>query len=671
MAAGASASGKKLLFDAWVLKVPTEERVLPSGKATLRPSKVNFYDANGDSILEPQERGYATFTLTNNSEISVEQIIVSTNHLNQKTNGLYYSKELKIARIGAKEEYQVFIPVYGGSKLQNGNTDFKIKVSSKLQELSVEEVNFSIECIKEAEPEFVISPATFFIGDTPVSIGKNEEMITANFTVQNIGNRAAKNVKIRLNTEQYITPISDKIIMLKELKSGEEKQIKFTFKPEKVYRGDRIVIKSQIFEGGHDFKKKRNFTLFLEDKIPVKNDYAILTWISPSPTTKEEGKYIASKAEYNIEIRAISNLKLKEEDFTIYLDGNPLPKGAKFDEVKLSSVLNNQDGVGKRQEFTFSGKLFLTPGEHTIKASIRKNELIENSSSLTVSYSINKPNLHILAIGVPGQNLLYPSNDARDFVDMYKAQTGVGMIYNEAFVTLLNKRENTTKKEIERAFLKLISKAKNGEIRDNDRIIIYISSHGYKSDYEEENGFYLQPSDYVISDYINGAIDYQYEIIKRLNNIEAKKILFIDACNSGTIAYGSKSSRLGADAEVSDAIIKINKDAKNIRALVSCRAEEKSYEHKEWENGAFTEALVEAFKNVEAPTLLGKINANIIDEKDRERDAKYLTVRELCNYLGARVPFLVKEEFPEEPGQNPYIETHYLDDDFPIYFYKK
>ncbi len=671
IAAGASASGKKLLFDAWALKVPTDERVLPSGKVILRSSKATFYDENEDGVLNPNERGYVAFTLTNTSDIGVEKIVISTGHLKEKTSGFYYNKELRIARIAPNEEYQVFLPVFGGSKLKNGKTDFEIKFASERQELASEKINFSVECIKEAEPKFAISTATFSINDAPIETGRNGEDITVNYVVQNIGNRSAKNVKIRLNTELYITPVSNKIITLSELKVGEEKQIKFTFKAEEVYRGDRIVIKSHISEKGYDFEKKRDFTLFLEDKVPVKNDYAILTWISPSPTTKEGEKYIASKAEYDIEIRAISNLKLEEEDFTIYLDDNPLSKGSKFDEVKLSSVLDNQDGVGKRQEFTFSGKLFLTPGEHRIKASIRKNDLIENSSSLTISYSINKPNLHILAIGVPGQNLLYPSNDARDFVDMYKAQTGAGMIYNEAFVTLLNKRENTTKKEIERAFLKLISKAKNGEIRDNDRIIIYISSHGYKSDYEEENGFYLQPSDYVISDYINGAIDYQYEIIKRLNNIEAKKILFIDACNSGTIAYGGKSSELGADVEVSDAIIKINKDAKNVRALVSCRAEEKSYEHKEWENGAFTEALVEAFKNVEAPTLLGKINANIIDEKDRERDTKYLTVRELCKYLEARVPFLVREEFPEEPGQNPYIETHYLDDDFPIYFYNK
>ena len=75
-----------------------------------------------------------------------------------------------------------------------------------------------------------------------------------------------------------------------------------------------------------------------------------------------------------------------------------------------------------------------------------------------------------------------------------------------------------------------------------------------------------------------------------LDKIKCHKLVFIDACHSGA-AKGSKGT---IDAE---SLLKLSRAAVGTTTITSCRSDEQSYEDNDWENGAFTEALMEASNN--------------------------------------------------------------------------
>lgn len=90
-------------------------------------------------------------------------------------------------------------------------------------------------------------------------------------------------------------------------------------------------------------------------------------------------------------------------------------------------------------------------------------------------------------------------------------------------------------------------------------------------------------------------------------------------------------------------------------------ADEFSYEDPSWENGAFTEAILEALSNQSVSTNQGKMQSN----KNKDQ---LLTVTELYEFIAQRVPYLVKKEKKEE--QHPHMTQAHQEADFPLFYLK-
>ncbi|MEZ4942423.1 MAG: caspase family protein [Saprospiraceae bacterium] len=277
------------------------------------------------------------------------------------------------------------------------------------------------------------------------------------------------------------------------------------------------------------------------------------------------------------------------------------------------------------------------------------------SDSIVVYFAPKLPNLHVLAIGVPAEDLQYTTKDARDFAAAIRAQNGLGL-FNRINVQVHATYDSTTNNALSVAFQSLRDAAYNGQIKPNDFIVVFLSSHG---DRGKDGRFYLQSSG-CIPQYESTMFDYEYYISRYLNPINCKhKLLFVDACHSGAARGQNPDTPTGkgpGQQELSKALFQANTAAEGMAIFTSCSANELSYEHSSWQNGAFTEALLEAFlRGKELGIDRGswvKVPGMYTPEPD-----DIITVDELKAFLETRVPALVQEKFNPNFTQHPTIKV--------------
>ncbi|MBL7766461.1 MAG: caspase family protein [Chitinophagaceae bacterium] len=167
-------------------------------------------------------------------------------------------------------------------------------------------------------------------------------------------------------------------------------------------------------------------------------------------------------------------------------------------------------------------------------------------------------------------------------------------------------------------------------------ILVYISSHGFI--YQDK--FRIQGDDFkdIYKETYSVAYD---EIVSRLNEVDCKKLIFLDACFSG----GAKAT----PAEINEAIGELNKQHSGTSTFSSCSNDEYSYEDEKWGNGAFTKAILEACRDGKAD-----VNKNQI-----------ITIEELYQYVKSRVPVMVEEV--KHKSQHPVMPVNDLIRETPLY----
>ncbi|MBK7870686.1 MAG: caspase family protein [Saprospiraceae bacterium] len=195
----------------------------------------------------------------------------------------------------------------------------------------------------------------------------------------------------------------------------------------------------------------------------------------------------------------------------------------------------------------------------------------------------------------------------------------------------------TTTTNIKAAFIDLERK----NIKDGDLVVIFISSHG-KINHKGE--FILMPSDYNSAYEELYSINFREDILDKLKLVEGNKLVFIDACHSGS-AFNS-GSRSFSDAAASQMLNKLIQNSSGLEIIASCGENEYSYEDKSWGNGAFTKSILEAFRGETIEVDGGKkICADIFNEaegvKKNGKDG-VITIEELKLFIQQRVPHLVR-----------------------------
>jgi uncharacterized protein (TIGR02145 family) len=493
----------------------------------------------------------------------------------------------------------------------------------------------------KATPDF-LPPTLTFDGHQFINNGN-----TVNLQVQikNIGDETATNVRIEYALPISATAIGKDYFIIDEIKPGASLKgiLKFA-KP-----ANDLKINCLVTEGSTQKEIRQSFVYQANSNRGLASNTELI-WMQPDPDMVGS-KIVSDKDVYDIKLKAISNNKLKAQNFTVYIN-NTSQDGSKFEEGELVTSPSN----GARKRHTYSGKLKLQKGVNRIFIEVTAADGSTKTRAIEIHYNPKRSNLHVLAIGPSHKDLQFTGNDAKDFANAFANQKN--RIFKEVFIHTLTGKEKTNKASIQRAIYDLQNNYENDveeKITDNDVLIVFISSHGKK--YGRD--FKILSSAYEFRYPQLETVDYEQDILRVLENIDCKKMIFIDACNSGSAKdWGRKSI---ADAEMAKALHTLVNAKAGLSTITSCQKNELSYEDESWQNGAFTEAILAAFAN----------HSFLKNGKIYQPDAngnRIITLGELKNYILAYVPHLVKKQRPDAiTSQKPLVAASELNMDIPIY----
>jgi hypothetical protein len=374
-----------------------------------------------------------------------------------------------------------------------------------------------------------------------------------------------------------------------------------------------------------------------------------IEWQTPEIELLKDNKGKTDKDVYPIKVKIMSRDSISNENIKIWLNGVEGIPGVKMDNEPIIPGSNNRSGS---YIYIYPSKVPLKrDSENTIEVVVTVKGREARSEKIYITCT-QKPKLYIFSVGVPGHGLEFTSQDAAAIAESFKSQNGPNALFDDVDIRLLNTDALTTYKSIKKAVGSLIDVEK---VQEQDLILVFISSHGFV--YPKGNSFIIEQSDYE-NGLATTGLEFRKDILEPLATVNCKKLYLIDACHSGGISSGAKG-----DQSLATALRQWDNARSGDRFIVSSAENEFSYELKSKGHGAFTQAILEAFRN-EWFMIPGNPNAIHADKNDD----KVLTLSELYAFLSVRVPVLIKEE--QKSNQNPVkIKIEREEDDLPIYKY--
>jgi WD40 repeat protein len=216
-----------------------------------------------------------------------------------------------------------------------------------------------------------------------------------------------------------------------------------------------------------------------------------------------------------------------------------------------------------------------------------------------------KLTLYVLAIGITNykdakQNLHFAAKDAEDFVGLAKAQAGG--LYER--VVLPPAHESLRDEDATRAaIIEGLDWIMGAVAKTTDVAMVFLSGHGITT---PDQHYRFLPYDYDDNHPLPTTIS-DSELQDYLTKIGGKKIFFFDTCYSGGV-LGAKATDTQPDV---DKFANELKAAENgIVVFASSTGKQLSLEKPEWNNGAFTKALVEGMRGAAARPGLSAISVS-------------------------------------------------------------
>jgi hypothetical protein len=361
-----------------------------------------------------------------------------------------------------------------------------------------------------------------------------------------------------------------------------------------------------------------------------------------------------------------SPLKVVSENNSLLFVCTPAPSINKESKgvFKLyidNNLVSGSKSLGTTQiyETRFDKKIDLIEGTHGYKVSLTYKGKEYFSPEIFIEYKKREINLYVYSFGVNHSDLKYTQNDANEFSNIfYSIREG---IYKDKIIAPFTKAEETTGNAMQGFFEELAAEKK---INKNDVLIIFISSHG--NNYEGE--YSISGSDFTNRRVTSTSLQFKSKFMRYLDSLTCKKIIFLDACKSGN---GALLASRGNNQSIKDVI---ENTPPGTYLFASSSDSEPSWESNKFNNGVFTEALIEGLQGKKADT---RTLAKVLFQKDGKEQIRIdskpgadgeIWLSELKEYLELRVPELAKEI---EKIQNPTIKKFDNAADFPIYFYEK
>lgn len=248
-----------------------------------------------------------------------------------------------------------------------------------------------------------------------------------------------------------------------------------------------------------------------------------------------------------------------------------------------------------------------------------------------------KLTLYVLAIGVSnyqdaGKHLNFAAKDAEDFVALAKAQ--IGGLYEKVILPPGHESLRDTEATRE-AVLDGLDWIMRAVTNTNDVAMVFLAGHGMTLDQH----YRFLPYDYDENRKERTTIS-DSELQTYLTKIGGKKIFFFDTCYSGGIVAGSRGeTRPNVDKFANE----LRSAENGIVVFTSSTGNELSLEKDEWNNGAFTKALVEGMRGAAA-----------------RQEIPVIMISDLQGYVSRRVKELTSG------NQRPMMAMPKTVEDFPI-----
>ncbi len=206
-----------------------------------------------------------------------------------------------------------------------------------------------------------------------------------------------------------------------------------------------------------------------------------------------------------------------------------------------------------------------------------------------------KLTLYVLAIGISDYKdknvkLRFAAKDAADFVALAKAQEG-GLY--EKVITHPPRGGLRDSEATRDAVLDELDWIKRAVTNTNDVAMIFLAGHGITT---PDQHYRFLPHDYDANRVERTTIS-DSEFQDYLTKIGGKKIFFFDTCYSGNVLTGRTTSTQ-PDVDKFANMLKVAENG--IVVFTSSTGNELSQEREEWNNGAFTKAVVEGLRGAAA-----------------------------------------------------------------------
>lgn len=607
-------------------------------QAPLSESTFQYRDwkINGDDFLETNQQTFLSLDIVNTTPYIIKNVQLQ---LKSPVSEIVLPNISYLGFLKKNETRRVVIPINSVAGLLENQylIEAQLMVNNKVFSRFSKPINVK----KGLSKTVYIRPMANLVSDTAIT-----------FVLQNPMTQPSKSLRVAFELPSELTatnlPVFDKI---EPIPAGKSREMTLRLKPSRE-RGT---------EGGR-LKAKVTSVLLEEDilrdkvvfEIQPKRSQSIgtqITWHTPDEYRTNIQNVVTNKPEYEIELNVDAYEPLQRDRFKVFVDESPLD-GSKMDVADLSPP-TERDNIFRQ---TYSTKLsFNAAKSYQVRVELTTDKGIVRSNTMIIRYDPERPNLHILSIGTTNKDLKFTSKDARDFASTLSNQAKG--LFKQIYTTELVDSNLTTERGIRKAFKSVRDAYENPNVENRifskDYLVVFISSHGKTS---EDKRFKLLPSDYNPSDGDDFAIDYQDVALAALEKVKCHKLILIDACHSGA----AKGSKAAVDAE---SLLKLSRAAIGTTTITSCRSDEQSYEDNDWQNGAFTEGLIEALTNKKCADESGTFSS------DANNDRK-ITINEVFNFIKRRVPNLVKNQKSSRvTEQNPVLNENDLDMDVPIVSY--
>lgn len=618
---------------AWLVRWEKPGAMYGSAVAGAKQAGLEFSQTKlhtSDGQLKPDDRTYLSFTLTNRTGADLNGLQIRVNR-QQTVGGLNFWESNYLAELPNGSVKEVRIPVMAANQLETGESTLGVSIMSGSTQIS--QFNTQIKSKKPIDASVEVADYTFDESRT-----SDEQILTV--VLQNPGDFAAQPVSVIFDLPAGLEAVGSRIINLEKIQPhGSEKAV-LRYKKTSAFRSATMSIMCTVRMNGKVYQKTLDRAMVASSRVAM-----ILT--QPNESKTDLKNIISEGNIYSIQMGVSAPVPVQQQSFTVYRNNQALD-GSKMDEVDLSES-KDRSKTGE-YAYVYEANVRLEPGENQVRIKVKTAQGEYESKTMMIYYQPRQPNLHILAIGPNHQDLKFTAKDAGDFAGAFRGQAGPDKLFGQVIVRTLVTPEDTEADRIREAVADLVYQHRNAaaaqRILPNDVLMVFVSSHGKNG----QGGFLLLPSNYDARYERTRTIDFQRDIVQELEKINCKKVVFIDACHSG-----AADSKALSDVARADALTKLAAMHPGMSTLTSCRSNELSYEDPQWQNGAFTEAILEGFANKACMDETGAYQADMDNNS-------ILTLGELYDFLRRRVPNLIKTQKPNATtNQTPFMPENQLD----------